>query len=78
MILIPLLLMVAGYLIMSWVLFLFPTLLHKPHRHPKVLLFMEALFGRRVLKIAHRGGPRIRTENTLESFREAAKHSDML
>lgn len=78
MILIPLMLMLGGYLIMSWVLFFFPTLLHKPHRYPKALIFMEALFGKRVLKIAHRGGPRKHTENTIESFQEAAKYSDML
>lgn len=58
----------VGYVGISTLLFFFPTLLHRKrsYQHP---LFNEALEGKRVMKIAHRGGSRMHMENTLEGFR---------
>ena len=78
MIWIPLILMLAGYLAFSWLLFFFPTLLHKPHLHPRVPSFIAAILGRKVLRIAHRGGSRHVTENTMEAFEKSKEISDML
>jgi hypothetical protein len=78
MIFVPLMIMLAAYLLNSWLLFFFPTLLHRRRKYPKNPLFEEALEGKRVLKIAHRGGPRARVENTIEAFELAMLHSDML
>lgn len=77
MILIPILLILASYLIFSIFLFFFPTVLHKPinYNHP---LFYKALFGKTILRIAHRGGPRYGTENTIETFKKNIPYSDML
>jgi len=61
MIFIPLMLMLAAYLLNSWLLFFFPNLIHVRKRYPKNTLLQEAVDGKRVLKIAHRGGPRART-----------------
>lgn len=54
-------LMLAAYLLNSWLLFFFPNLIHVRKRYPKNTLLQEAVDGKRVLKIAHRGGPRART-----------------
>lgn len=59
MVITALLLMLAGYLVMSWVLFFFPSLLHKPHKYPRASFFLEALYGGKILRVAHRGGSRI-------------------
>lgn len=61
MIIIPILLIAAAYLGVSILLFFFPTLLHSPHRYFKASLFEEAVYGGKIIKIAHRGGARIKT-----------------
>jgi hypothetical protein len=60
MIIIPIFLIVGGYVIVSVVLLFFPTLLHKPHQFPKAPQLEEAVYGSKILKIAHRGGARIK------------------
>lgn len=57
MIWIPLLLMFGGYVAFSILLFFFPTLLHKRMKYKSESL-QEAIDGLRILRIAHRGGPR--------------------
>ena len=64
-ILVPILLIFAAYLLFSLFLFFFPQILHRPHSHPRMPLFTEVLAGEKVLNIAHRGGPRLKTENTI-------------
>lgn len=61
---IPLLLSFGGFIAFSLLLFFFPTLLHKRIKY-KVETLQEAIDGARILKIAHRGGPRHTTENTI-------------
>jgi glycerophosphoryl diester phosphodiesterase len=62
--------MFAGYLAFSLLLFFFPTILHKKLKH-KVKSLQEAVNGVRILRIAHRGGARHITENTIEAFKKA-------
>ena len=54
-------LMLAGYLAFSWILFFFPTLIHVRRKHIKLPIIEEAIEGKKMLNIAHRGGPRSRT-----------------
>ena len=67
---------VFGYMTSSLCLFAFPSLLHKQVVQPK--LFKEAIKGKRVLRIAHRGGPRDAMENTLIAFDRCLPKTDML
>lgn len=69
----------VGYVGLSALFFIFPTLLHRKrnYNHP---LLNDALEKKRVLRIAHRGGSRMHMENTLEGFRKCMQttRTDML
>lgn len=67
---------VSGYIAASLAFFAFPSLLHPPIRQPP--LFQEALSGKRVLRIAHRGGPHYGMENTMRTFNICRDKVDMI
>jgi glycerophosphoryl diester phosphodiesterase len=67
-----------SYAFASYLLLKFPNLLWKKRRYQNELL-NEAIDGKRVLHISHRGGTRERLENTIEAFKNACKiGSDIL
>jgi glycerophosphoryl diester phosphodiesterase len=67
----------SAYLVLSILLFFFPNIIHKK-KYYQYSLFNDAINGKRIIKIAHRGGPRVTTENTLEAFRKVVKTTDMI
>ena len=54
------------YLVVSIFFFLFPKILHAQHRLPQI--FQDVLDGKKMLRVAHRGGSRINIENTTLAF----------
>lgn len=56
---VPLYYYFAGYVSASIILFLFPTLIHRKAKTPKI--FDEAVKGEKIYRVAHRGGPRLTT-----------------
>lgn len=70
-------LFLSGYLGVSCIAFCFPQLLRRKVKY-RLNMFNEAIEGQRILRIAHRGGPRHTTENTIEAFQNSAECSDVL
>ena len=58
------------HLVVSFILFLWPNLLHRKHyhRHQSILL---SFLPNKILLIAHRGGSLLALENTFQSFDKA-------
>ena len=67
----------SGYAITSLFFFCFPNILYSKKQY-KYKPFNDALNGKKILRISHRGGPRLTTENTKEAFKKVVHVSDML
>lgn len=61
-----------SYVLLSWILFLYPNLLRKKKNYLSVKLNL-LVNSDKVLHISHRGGSREGLENTLETFEKAVK-----
>ena len=72
-----LILIYAAYLAISTIFFIFPSILWGTKTY-KNSLFTKILTSDKVLSIAHRGGPRHLTENTMEAFEHAVKYSNCI
>lgn len=66
---------ITTYISISILFFIFPTLIY-PKKKCQNPLLQKLLSTNKILRMAHRGGPRYSTENTIELFTRCEKVTD--
>ena len=67
----------GAYFLVSLFFFIFPNLIWRKKTY-KNALFQKALSSNKILAIAHRGGTRHCTENTMQAFEKIEKYIDCI